>query len=573
MDGLKQLPYGVSDFVEVQSHNLYYVDKTRFIPLLEKQAANLFLIRPRRFGKSLFLSMLKAYYDISMKSRFHELFSDLWIGSQPTTLQGVYQILYLDLSRVTGSSSELKENFNEYFGIQLDGFMDKYESFYSPEVVKRFRSNPNPNAKLDIINNEARYLGNRLYLIVDEYDNFTNVVLNEEGSKVYRALTHAGGFYRGVFKKFKGMFERIFMMGVSPVTLDDLTSGFNIGWSISTDPYFNMILGFSEQEVRTMLQYYKDAGEKIGDIDEMIADMKPWYNNYCFAEESLKTDPKMFNSDMVLYYIKNYMRSGEAPKNMLDANTRTDYSKMKKLIRLDKLDGDRKGVIRRIAEEGKILAAVESSFPAEQLTRPDKFVSLLFYYGMLTISGVKGDRLILAIPNNNVRKQYYEYMLEQYEASDSINLDRLKDYYDNMAFDGQWQEALQYIADAYKTNSSVRSSIEGERNIQGFVTAFLSICNYYLTYPEVELNHGYSDLFLLPNKVHYPEVEHSYIIELKYLSAADFAAKAEEQWTEAIKQIHSYAQGPQVMQMAGDTKIHCIIMQFKGWEMKRMEEV
>lgn len=256
MDGLKQLPYGVSDFVEVQSQNLYYVDKTRFIPLLERQAANLFLIRPRRFGKSLFLSMLKAYYDISMKSRFHELFGDLWIGSQPTTLQGVYQILYLDLSRVTGSS-ELKENFNEYFGIQLDGFMDKYESFYSPEVVKRFRSNPNPNAKLDIINNEARYLGNRLYLIADEYDNFTNVVLNEEGSKVYRALTHAGGFYRGVFKKFKGMFERIFMMGVSPVTLDDLTSGFNIGWSISTDPYFNMILGFSEQEVRAMLQYYK----------------------------------------------------------------------------------------------------------------------------------------------------------------------------------------------------------------------------------------------------------------------------------------------------------------------------
>lgn len=152
-------------------------------------------------------------------------------------------------------------------------------------------------------------------LIIDEYDNFTNVVLNEQGNEIYHALTHASGFYREIFKKFKGMFERIFMTGVSPVTLDDLTSGFNIGWNISTDFQFNMMLGFSETDVRTMFQYYKDAGQLPADtdIDALIREIKPWYDNYCFAKESLERDPKMFNCDMVLYYLRHYITLGNLP--------------------------------------------------------------------------------------------------------------------------------------------------------------------------------------------------------------------------------------------------------------------
>lgn len=204
-------------------------------------------------------------------------------------------------------------------------------------------------------------------------------------------------------------------MGVSPVTLDDLTSGFNIGWNISTKHQFNMMLGFSENDVREMFRYYKDAGQLTGNIDEMISEMKPWYDNYCFAEESLERDPKMFNCDMVFYYLRNYMDLGKAPKEMIDPNTRTDYNKMKKLLRLDHLDGDRKGVLRKIAEEGQIVTSLSTSFPASQLTDPQIFPSLLFYYGMLTITATRGDRLVLSIPNNNVRKQYYEYLLEEYQ--------------------------------------------------------------------------------------------------------------------------------------------------------------
>ncbi len=176
------------------------------------------------------------------------------------------------------------------------------------------------------------------------------------------------------------MFKRIFMTGVSPVTLDDLTSGFNIGWNISTKHQFNMMLGFSETDVRTMLQYYKEAGKlpEEADVETMIQEMKPWYDNYCFAEESLERDPKMFNCDMVLYYLRNYIDLGKSPKEMIDPNTRTDYSKMKKLIRLDKLDGNRKGVLRKITEEGQIITTLTTTFPAIDITKPEIFPSLLF---------------------------------------------------------------------------------------------------------------------------------------------------------------------------------------------------
>ena len=406
MGTIKRIPYGVCDFVDVVERNQYYVDKTMYIPKLEDEADALFFIRPRRFGKSLFISMLQAYYDINMKGRFQELFGNLWIGSHPTCDQGRFQVLYFDFSRIGGDISELKENFNAYCNIILNSFIERYKQFYSDEFVQTVKAAPTSRDKLNLINVEARLRGHKLYLIIDEYDNFTNIVLNEHGEKVYWALTHASGFYREIFKVFKGMFSRIFMTGVSPVTLDDLTSGFNIGWHISTKPAFNQMLGFSTEDVREMIEYYKSLGKLRADCDTeaIINDMKPWYDNYCFSEDALRTQSKVFNCDMVFYYLRNYMETGESPRQMIDPNTKTDYNKMKKLLQLDKLDGDRKGVIYKIAEEGEIVSNIETSFPASALTNPDIFVSLLFYYGMLTIKGTRGEKLILGIPNNNVRE-------------------------------------------------------------------------------------------------------------------------------------------------------------------------
>lgn len=574
MENVKRIPYGVSNFVEVVEQNQYYVDKTMYLPLLEEQPSNLFFIRPRRFGKSIFLSMLRAYYDISQKEKFEARFGNLWIGSHPTPLQGKYQILYMDFSRVGGIDNDLAKNFDDYCCGSLDNFASIYEPYYYPGFQQEMKEKHGSTNKLNLLDWKARQSGAKLYLIIDEYDNFTNVVLNEQGEDIYHALTHASGFYREVFKKFKGMFERIFMTGVSPVTLDDLTSGFNIGWNISTDFQFNMMLGFSETDVRTMLQYYKDARQLPGDVDveAMIQEMKPWYDNYCFAEESLERDPKMFNCDMVLYYLRHYITLGKSPKEMIDPNTRTDYNKMKKLIRLDKLDGDRKGVLRRITEEGQTITSLVTTFPATEIANPEIFPSLLFYYGMLTITNTRGERVVLSIPNNNVRKQYYEFMLEEYQDKQYINLNDLRDLFYNMAYDGHWRESLEFIARAYKENSSVRSAIEGERNIQGFFTAYLSVNAYYLIAPEVELNHGYCDLFLMPDLLRY-KVKHSYILELKYLSAKDTEEKAEAQWQEAVEQIKGYAAAPKVRQLVQDTELHCIVMQFRGCELARMEKV
>lgn len=582
MGRAKRIPYGVSDFIDIIERNQYYVDKTMYIPKLEDEPDALFFIRPRRFGKSLFISMLRAYYDIKRKDKFDKLFGNLWIGSHPTENQGKYQVLFLDFSKIGGSIDQLEENFNAYCNECIDSFIETYQEYYPERVVESVLKAKTAARKLNAIGIAAERKNLPLYLIVDEYDNFTNVVLNEQGEEVYTALTHASGFYREIFKVFKGMFSKIFMTGVSPVTLDDLTSGFNIGWHISTKPAFNQMLGFSTEDVRELFTYYKENGEirPDSDVEAIIEEMKPWYDNYCFSKSALKTQSKVFNSDMVLYYLRNYRETGEGPENMMDPNTKTDYGKMKKLLQLDKLDGDRKGVLRTIIENGEIIGNIEESFPAKLLVRPQIFISLLFYYGMLTIKGTRGDQLVLGIPNNNVRKQYYTYLLEQYDEVCAVDEMSLKSLFTDMAFDGQWKPALEFMAQAYAKVSSVRDSIEGERNLQGFFMAYLNLNSYYYTMPELELNHGYCDFFLLPDLTHY-DTKHSYIIELKMLSKKDFGAmadngrqtKAEEQWEQAVDQINRYADAPRVEALRQGTKLHKIIMQFEGYQLRKIDEI
>ena len=579
---VKRLPYGINDFEAVIEQNQYYVDKTMYLPLLENQPSNIIFIRPRRFGKSIFLSMLHAYYDCSKKEKFQTLFGDLWVGKHPTPLQGKYQVLHLDFSYVGGSIDKLEENFDMYLRVKLDGFMRIYQDSYLEDFKEKFFKSDSATEKLALLQDETATKSIPLYLIIDEYDNFTNTVLNEQGEKVYWAITHADGFYRDVFKKFKGMFERIFITGVSPVTLDDVTSGFNIGWHISTKPEFNQMLGFSLEEVHKMFAYYKEVGgiPTTSDIEVMIDEMKPWYDNYCFSEDALKNQSKVFNCDMVIYYLRNYMDRGEAPKQMIDPNTMTDYNKMKKLLLLDKLDGNRKGIIRTIAETGQIVTSLENTFPASRLTNPQTFTSLLFYYGMLTIKDTFGDMLILGIPNNNVRKQYYGYLLEQYQEEKFVDLTQMKILFTYMALEGKWRDALEAMAKAYEDVSSVRDGIESERNLQGFFMAYLNLNNYYYTAPELELNHGYCDFFLLPNLTHYA-TKHSYILELKVLSKKDYEAKpedgklskAEVQWQEAEGQVRRYAMAPRVEALRQGTTLHKIIMQFVAGKLVRMEEV
>ena len=571
----KLVPYGISDFEQVRKENKYLVDKTMFFEKMERAGNFLFLVRPRRFGKSLFLDMLESYYDINQKDNFQELFKGLYVADHPTKEQGEFLVMHLDFSIVGSDLEDLYENFNRYLSQRCLLFANKYAAYYPDDFMEYMQREKTGMGMLNLIHGYSHELRLKLYLIVDEYDNFTNNVLNVKGQQAYHELTHGTGFYRDIFKLFKPMFHRIIMLGVSPITLDDLTSGYNIALNMSLDARFNQMLGFSEEEVRQMIRYYKEVGA-IGEDkteDDIIADMKPWYDNYCFARRSFATDPKMFNCDMVCYYMSTLVDTGYRPEDLVDPNTMTDYGKLKRLIEIDNMEENRLRIIHEITEKGYIQGILVSHFPAERIMDYDNFVSLLYYYGMLTIGGVEGELLTLIIPNNNVRLQYYRYLRDEYREIAPVSTTELSICYGRAALHGDWRPLIEFICKAYHDTTAVRQLIEGERNLQGFMNAYLTLTNYYQVAPEMEFSHGYCDFFLLPNYLTYPMVAHSYILELKYLKADATEAEAEKQWAEAVAQIKTYAADKKLQSMLHGSTLHPIVIQIKGYDLVKYEEI
>ena len=573
MEKYKLLPYGISNYAQIKRENKYMVDKTKYLELMEKAGNFLLLIRPRRFGKSLFLSMMESYYDIESKDSVDHLFGDTYAGSHPTPEHNEYQVLRLDFSKPSGTKDTLEENVNGYLDLLYGDFVTRYAKYYPDNYVEEYKQQKSTSDRVNYVHQKFETYNIKSYLIIDEYDNFTNNVLNQHGEAVYHAMTHAEGFYRDLFKKFKGSFTRILMMGVSPVTMDDVTSGYNIATALTFEKQFNEMLGFSEEEVRNIIRYYNEAGAFSLDEDETLKAMRPWYDGYCFSEYANVEGHHVFNTDMVLYYLKSFLLNGEGPDDMIDPNTKTDYAKLDRVVRLDKIEGDRKGVLLEIAQNGYTYGRVKRSFPANQLTDPNMFKSLLFYYGMVTIQGMRGAQCILGIPNNNVREQYFNYLLVEYNKIHTIDLSRLTESFDDAALDGKWQPMMEHICRQYHDTTSVRSLIEGERNLQGFMNALLTLNPYYITCPEVELNHGYCDFFLMPDLSRYPDIRHSYIIELKYLPMTATDAEAEKQWNEAEEQIRGYANGKVVQQMTQNTELHLVIAQIKGYDLLKLGKV
>mgnify|MGYP005930368043 CR=1 FL=1 len=574
MEKVKGIPYGKANFSDVVDQNYYYVDKTMYLPLMEQKASYIFMIRPRRFGKSVFISMMHAYYDMNQQDKFQSRFGDLWIGRHPTELRGKFQVLYFDFSRASSGIDNLEKRFDDYCSIQLDQFMHEYESSYDERISKAFYEAAESRSKLNILNTAARNAGIHLYLIIDEYDNFTNVVLSEKGKDTYKSLTHASGFYRDYFKLFKGMFDRIFLIGVSPITLDDLSSGYNIDWGISTEPEFNAMLGFSEAEVRTMFTYYQEAGLLKGSIDDMIEEMRPWYDNYCFARACLEDD-KLFNCDMVLYYLQHRIAYNSAPEDMVDKNIRTDYKKLKMLVDIDRqnMGENRLSTIQEIVTTGEILVTLKTSFPADEMTFGDNFRSLLFYYGMLTISGTYRGQLRMSIPNNCVRTQYYTFLLKYFQTESAVDLSWFTRLLGNLAFDGEWKPFFDKLAEVYSINSSVRNLINGEHALQGFFRAFFSIADYYLMMPELEMNHGYSDILLIADRKKYPDIAHSYLLELKYAKQDASEAEVAKLRSDAVEQLERYSHDRLLAAACQGTQLHRLVIVFRGFEMQVCEEV
>ena len=317
----ESIPYGVSKFEELRDNGRYYIDKSEYIRLLEQRADFLFFVRPRRFGKSLFVDMLRCYYDCNKKKDFKKLFGGLAIGKNPTKGANKYQVLALDFSKVNkGEGKTLEARFERYLSDQLDAFVSSYGDTYAP-ICRRGWNKRDAAGKFDAIALQAGKNGCFLYLLIDEYDNFTNRLIRAEGNDRYQGVTHGDGFYREWFKSFKGTFSRIFMTGVSPITMDDLTSGFNIATNISQEPDFNAMIGFTKEQTYRLFADFKGVKNFVNDIDKHLDTVERWYDGYCFSEEHAGKE-HIFNCDMALYYLKYLVIYGVPPKNLIDGNIR-----------------------------------------------------------------------------------------------------------------------------------------------------------------------------------------------------------------------------------------------------------
>lgn len=575
---MKLIPYGVTDFARIIRENYYYIDKTAYIAELERTASFFFFVRPRRFGKSLFLNMLEYYYDCLAKDNFEELFGGLYVGSHPTAIRNSYLVLKMSFSGITANPEKMENSFNCYCEMMLKDFALKYASFLSEDTLSAIRQADTAANKLVALCLALRQKDLKMYLILDEYDNFANNVLSSYGDSRYHALTHGDGFLRDFLKVVKDhtdkVIERMYITGVSPVTMDDLTSGFNIASNQSTNPVFNGMIGFTEAEVRGILGYYIEQGRITHSADELIEMMKPWYDNYCFSENCLD-EPPMYNSDMVLYFVNSYLSREMPPRNMLDSNVRTDYNKLRHLIKVDKSFGKNASVIQEIITLGGTFGVIKDSFPAVEIAKTDNFKSLLFYYGMLTFDHVEMGDLFLAIPNQVVREQLYGYLADVYKDVASLELDvsDLNQLMKRMAYLLEWENYFQYIADQLKAQSSIREFMEGEAHVKGFLLSYMGMNNYYMTFPEYEMNKGFSDFYMQPNLAQLPDMPYSYAIEVKYCHRDASDAEMEKLLKDARVQLTRYAECPKVQTGKGTTEVIKIALVFRGWDLEKFIRV
>lgn len=575
---IKKIPYGMTNFKSIVTDNYYYIDKTRYITLVENTSRFFFFVRPRRFGKSLFLSMLGHYYDINEKEKFDEIFGGLYIGKHPTPNRNKYLVLTLNFSSVATTMERLEETFNTYCKIVMTGFAERNAPLLGQEAVEKIRELNTGAAILGSLCESAKNKGQKIYLILDEYDNFANNILVDYGNARYHDITHGSGFFRGFLKVVKdyssSVIERIFLTGVSPVTMDDLTSGFNIADNYSSNSVFNNMIGFNEQEVRDLIDYYQNQMELPHTTDELIDIMKPWYDNYCFSTESLD-EPAMYNSDMVLYFVNRYLLNKRIPNNMLDANIRTDYNKLRHLIHIDKTFGDNASVVQEIIEKGFTTGVIADSFPAEDIVKPENFKSLLYYYGMLTINGIEMGDPLLNVPNWAVREQLYGYMVDIYKDTADLYLeaDKLIDRMKRMAYKGEWENYFRYIADRLNSQSSIRDFIEGEAYVKTFILAYLGLTHYYIARPEYESNKGFADIFLQPRLLQLPDMVYSYCIEVKYAKRDASDCEIEKLLADAKKQLKQYAAGEWIQHDKESTELKSLALVFQGWKLVKVEEV
>jgi hypothetical protein len=583
---IKRIPYGVANYELLVQQNSYYVDKTTFLPVVEEAGNYLFYIRPRRFGKSLFLSVMEAYYDVFYKDRFEEFFKGTWIYDHPTDEKGSYLVLSLNFSVVEPDPGKMETSFSNHVRGETVDFIQKYSDYlstnkkldYYSKAIEESTSAPDILSNLLVLCKGAH---RKLYVLIDEYDNFANTILSTVGEDAYWDLTHGPGFFRSFFNGLKkgttgtgAPVTRSFITGVSPVTMDDVTSGYNIGKNVSIEPDFNRLLGFTTDDVIEMIEYYRSNGLIQHPTDYLMALMTQWYGNYRFSK---KDDVTMFNSDMVLYFLDNYMPESELPDELIDMNVRIDYGKLRHLIILDQdktkppTPNGNFSKLKEIIEEGSTSSRIVKGFPLEKLKDSENFKSLLFYLGLLAIKGPEKDKLRLQIPNETVKRLYYDYIGEAYRETGifDLDLDKYANLMTDMAYDGKWRPLLELITGRMKESMSLRDLITGEKSIQAFLNVYLGLSDLFIIHVEKEMNKGYVDIVMEPFLARYEGIKYSYILEIKYIKSgvSPGDAKIQQLKSEAEEQLENYCIDEKFKKTMEKTRLIKIALIFSGHEL------
>ena len=588
MEKTRPILYGVADYAQIRKKNAWFVDRTAKIRDLESIAYAVFL-RPRRFGKSLLTSILEAYYDVRYADRFDEFFAGTDIGADPTDERGKYLVLKFDFSAVSKDAQQVQVSFNKYAADCCDAFVMNYAEVLPSGLPEAVLAEPMAGDKFNKIALRMRNSGKKLYVIIDEYDNFTNTILAESGVNAYNALCHGDGFFKNFFARLKAATSgteapvtRLFVTGVSPVTMDDVTSGFNIGTNISLDPVFSDFTGFRHDDLRAMADYY---APRCGfDADKAYDAAIAWYDNYRFGNGSA---PSIANTTLVLYFFDKLVRAKVWPDDMVDENLRTDYAKIRHLVTMDRRLNGNFHVLENLLAGGALAEPIAKSFQANELSKRENFTSLLYWLGITTITGEKFGKTVFGVPNETLKEIAAKMIPAAYSDIHKID-ERVFDINHGLcdfAERGEWRGFIGILSRIVKENFAVRDAVEGEKVVQSTLVALLTAAKGpYLVSHEREAGGGFYDLALAPRLDRWPDIAHAALIEMKYVKAGDPTPTPEQLAdikAKAIDQLDQYSADPALIakwHLIGTTDVssvalHCLVLVFHGGDCVLAEEV
>ena len=530
---MKKLPKGISNFEELIKGDYYYVDKTEYIEKLENLAdKRVMFLRPRKFGKTLFTSMLECYYDINKKDQFDELFKNTYIGKNPTENKNKYCILRFNFSGIDTSNCE---NTIKGFKEESERGIKNFITLYNMDFYINIEQTPEGMLRSFFDAFKIQRKNQKIYVIIDEYDHFANELLSFD-TENFKNLISQNGKVRKWYEALKigteSVVERIFITGVAPITLDSLTSGFNIEADLTMKKGFNEMLGFTENELLQMMDSQEiDKKEQ----KSILPVMKENYDGYKFSEDA---ENQLYNSNMCLYFLNEYAEENIIPKNLVDINISSDYSKVEKMLNLCKVN-NRVDIIKKSLSEEGIETDITQKFNVNTDFTQDDMLSMLFYLGYLTIIGERYDYPVLKVPNNVMKNEYLKYYSKVIDTELGGEVtDESENIFEELSQNGKIDKVTKLVHKHLNSLSNRDYTRFDERYIKLEYSLILSNLKEYNVLSEYEVNRKYMDLLILPKDE--TEGYYSVLIEFKYLKKAD-ENLLEETKRQAKEQITQYS--------------------------------